>query len=239
MDFDAGIVNSSQNMDMENWLWCWYNKQFTHTKTAKYSLESPSLSLPPPSLYLSFSLPPLPPPSPSFPPFFSSLYHSYSSLSFSLSFFLLPSFCLPSSLLIYLRLLLFSSLPLLIPSSLFFPPSISPLVFCYMHYLSILRSMTLLINIYISLPLHFPSLFIPLPLSSSTPLLFPSLSMLFCYTYYNNVFNCYYNCMLLQQLSLRLKQSPHGLGGVRQGRPLTPRLTPMHFPLFQISPLFS
>src|SRR6218665_415302 len=109
------------------------------------------------------------PPNPS-PLFFPISLLLHQSLPFSLSsFFLLP--LLPP----YLSSPPSFSLPLLFPSSLFLPPSISPLVFspCYIHYLSIPRSMTLLINLS---PSQFPLCIssppsLPPPLFSSPPFL--------------------------------------------------------------------
>ena len=126
----------------------------------------------PPSLHLHVSSS-HPTPTPLSPlSSFLCLSFTLSLSSFPLSFFLVPSVVLPPYL---------SS-----PPSFFFPPSplsllsilpshISHLVFspCYMHYLSILKSMTILINLSSSpspfpLPISsHPSL--PPPLSSSPP----------------------------------------------------------------------
>src|SRR6218665_2467088 len=107
-----------------------------------------------------------------------SLTPSLSLHFFSLYLFLLNSLFLPS----YLPLLLSFSLP---PSPLplaliFFPPSILPLFFslCWKYSFSTLHCITLL-------PLPLCSL-LPVYSTPFTPLRFPSISMIFCYTY-NNV----------------------------------------------------
>src|SRR6218665_1870869 len=132
------------------------NHEKRQDKRLNIQKHPPSLFLPP-SLHLSFFLPPLYLPS-----------------------FIFPiSLLLPHSLFLFLYLSSSFSLSLFIPPlfhSLFCPPSILPLFFspCYMHSRSLLLSMTLFI------PISFPPSFFPSSLFLN-PLPCPSLSIFFVY----------------------------------------------------------